>query len=71
MSATSDHLNQDRLKKLAARESLTFLDLTMPYLLMVALLIVIPVGWLFYLSFIGRDGTYSFENYERMVTSRS
>ena len=71
MSATSDHLNQDRLKKLAARESLTFLGLTLPYLLMVALLIVIPVGWLFYLSFIGRDGTFSFENYERMVTSRS
>jgi putative spermidine/putrescine transport system permease protein/spermidine/putrescine transport system permease protein len=56
MSATSDHLNQDRLKKLAARENLTFLGLTLPYLLMVALLIVIPVGWLFYLSFIGRDG---------------
>ena len=71
MSATSDHLNQDGLKKLAARESLTFLGLTLPYLLMVALLIVIPVGWLFYLSFIGRDGTFSFENYERMVTSRS
>ena len=47
MSATSDHLNQDRLKKLAARENLTFLGLTLPYLLMVALLIVIPVGWLF------------------------
>ena len=71
MSATSDHLNQDGLKKLAARENLTFLGLTLPYLLMVAFLIVIPVGWLFYLSFIGRDGTFSFENYERMITSRS
>jgi putative spermidine/putrescine transport system permease protein/spermidine/putrescine transport system permease protein len=71
MSSTSDHLNQDGLKKLAARENLTFLGLTLPYLLMVAFLIVIPVGWLFYLSFIGRDGTFSFENYERMITSRS
>ena len=41
MSSTSDHLNQDGLKKLAARENLTFLGLTLPYLLMVAFLIVI------------------------------
>ena len=71
MSATSDHLNQDRLKKLAARENLTFLGLTLPYLLMVALLIVIPVGWLFSLSFIGKSGDFSFENYQKMIVYKS
>ena len=38
---------------------------------MVTALIVIPVGWLFYLSFIGQDGSLSFENYERMMKSKA
>lgn len=63
--------NQAELKRLAKQEQFTFFGLTLPYLLMVLALIVVPVGWLFYLSFIGRDGSYSFENYERMVNSRA
>jgi len=34
-------------------------------------MIIIPIGWLFFLSFIGRDGSFSFENYERMLNSRA
>jgi len=34
-------------------------------------ILVIPVGWLFYVSFIGADGTFSLENYERMIKRRS
>ena len=56
-------LNQKGLQKVAANERFTFFGLTLPYLIMVTALIVIPVGWLFYLSFIGRDGSFSFENY--------
>ena len=63
--------NEDALKKLASREEYTFLGLTLPYLTMVIALVVIPVGWLFYLSFIGRDGNFSLENYERMWTSKA
>jgi|GEM_PF-5980854 len=33
--------------------------------------LVIPVGWLFYVSFIGADGQFSLENYERMITRKS
>ena len=63
--------NEKGLQQVAANERLTFFGLTLPYLLMVTALIVIPVGWLFYLSFIGRDGSISFENYERMMKSKA
>jgi len=64
-------LNQKGLQKVAANERFTFFGLTLPYLIMVTALIVIPVGWLFYLSFIGRDGSFSFVNYERMMKSKA
>ena len=63
--------NERGLQQVAANERVTFFGLTLPYLLMVTALIVIPVGWLFYLSFIGRDGSLSFENYERMMKSKA
>ena len=66
-----EKLNEDGLQKVAFKERLTLFGLTLPYLIFVAALIIIPVGWLFYLSFIGRDGGFSFENYERMTKSRA
>ena len=66
-----EKLNEDGLQKVAFKERLTLFGLTLPYLIVVAALIIIPVGWLFYLSFIGRDGGFSFENYERMTKSRA
>ena len=71
MNSISNNINQEDLKRLAAREGLTFFGLTLPYLIMVIALIAIPVGWLFYLSFIGRDETLSLENYERMWKSKA
>ena len=71
MDLISDNVNQKELRRLAAKEGYTFFGLTLPYLVMVAALIAIPVGWLFYLSFIGRDGTLSLENYERMWKSKA
>lgn len=66
-----EKLNEDGLQKVAFKERLTLFGLTLPYLIVVAALIIIPVGWLFYLSFIGRGGGFSFENYERMTKSRA
>ena len=71
MNLVLDNINQKELRRLAASDSYTFFGLTLPYLLMVIALIAIPVGWLFYLSFIGRDGTLSLENYERMWKSKA
>ena len=42
-----------------------------PALLLVLVILVIPVGWLFYVSFIGADGNFSLENYARMVSRKS
>ncbi len=42
-----------------------------PALLLVLVILVIPVGWLFYVSFVGADGNFSLENYERMVSRKS
>lgn len=42
-----------------------------PAILLVLVILVIPVGWLFYVSFIGADGQFSLENYERMISRRS
>lgn len=67
----SEELNKKALKRVATNEQYTFFGLTVPYLLLVTTLVIIPVGWLFYLSFIGRDGSLSLENYERMLNSRA
>ena len=71
MNSTSNTPNQEELRRLASLEGYTFFGLTLPYLVLVIALIAIPVGWLFYLSFIGRDETLSLENYERMWKSKA
>ncbi len=47
------------------------LGLATPAVLAVTAIIVIPVGWLFYLSFLGSDGQPSLENYQRMIEYKS
>ena len=49
-------LNAEALHRSAAREQWTLLGLAAPALLVIFLVIMIPVGWLFYLSFFGSDG---------------
>jgi len=71
MALIDEHVNEAVLKNLDRKENFTLFGLTVPYLFLIFFLIIIPVGWLFYMSFIGRDGSYSFENYERMVTQKS
>lgn len=45
--------------------------LASPAILLVLVILVVPVGWLFYVSFVGADGNFSLENYERMVSRKS
>jgi putative spermidine/putrescine transport system permease protein/spermidine/putrescine transport system permease protein len=54
-----------------ARERLALFGLTSPALLLVLIIMVVPVGWLFWLSFIGVDGGFSLENYQRMIDSKA
>jgi len=62
----AEGLNQD-----AFRERLVLFSLCSPALLLVLVIMVIPVGWLFWLSFIGDDGAFTLEHYQRMVNSKS
>lgn len=71
MSTFDRHLNEHSLRKLDRNERYKLFGLTLPYLLMVLALTIIPVGWLFYMSFIGRDETLSLENYTRMLDSKA
>ncbi len=63
--------NAEGLRRDARLEQLRLFGLCSPALLLVLVILVIPVGWLFWLSFVGADGTFSLENYERMIASKS
>lgn len=64
-------LNEAGLRRDARLERLRLFGLGSPAMLLILLILVIPVGWLFYVSFIGADGQFSLENYERMINRRS
>jgi len=66
-----EHINKIELDQLDRKERYTLFGLTVPYLALVFGLIIIPIGWLFYMSFIGRDETLSLENYERIWNSKA
>ncbi len=63
--------NETALRAQEAREQWMLLSLSTPAVLTVIAIIVVPVGWLFYLSFIGSDGQPSLEHYEKMVQYKS
>ena len=64
-------LNEAGLLRNAAREKWALLGLTAPAVIAITIIMVLPVAWLFYLSFLADDGSFSFENYIRMVESKS
>ncbi len=68
---TAGGANAQGLRRDALREKMAMFGLCSPAVLIVLVILVIPVGWLFYLSFIGADGGFSLENYERMVARKS
>ncbi len=64
-------LNETSLKAQGIREQWMLLSLATPAFLAVVAIILIPVGWLFYLSFVGSDGQWSLENYRKMIEYKS
>lgn len=58
--------NADALARDAAGERRRLLGLSIPAVVLVALLLVLPVGWLFYLSVVEKE-RYSLVHYERLV----
>ncbi|MEM6943672.1 MAG: ABC transporter permease [Pseudomonadota bacterium] len=69
--AAAEADNTEGLREDAWREQLSLFGLCSPALLLVLIILVVPVGWLFYVSFIGADGSFSLENYERMWERKS
>jgi ABC-type spermidine/putrescine transport system permease subunit I len=67
----ADLPNGKSLRVQGEREQWMLLSLSLPALLAIVLIVVIPVGWLFYLSFIGSDGQLSLENYQKMIQYKS
>ena len=64
-------LHAAELRRQQTREQWSLLSLATPALITIVLIILIPVGWLFYLSFIGSDGSATLEHYRKMVVYKS
>ena len=65
------NLNSNALELARKKEQFLLLGLTSPALLAICLIIVIPVGWLFFMSFFGTSGEFSLENYQKMLQYKS
>lgn len=66
-----DALNAGTLANDQRRESLGFLALCSPGLILVGLVIMLPIGWLFWLSLFDETGALSGANYARFFEQRS
>jgi ABC-type spermidine/putrescine transport system permease subunit I len=58
--------NAAALKRTALWERIGLLSLVSPALLLITVIMVLPVGWLFYLSVLSDAGSFSLEHYRRM-----
>ena len=67
----TEDLNADKLRAAERRENLTIFALSLPALIAVLVVIVIPVGWLFSLSFLDSSGQLSLVNYQKMIEYKS
>lgn len=71
ISSTSVALRQNEreLKRADRLEGLGLLSLTVPGILLLFVTIILPLAVMTYLSFVGQDGSLSFENFTRLWTS--
>ncbi len=63
--------NANALIRQRRREEWSVLSLAIPAALIIAFVVLLPVGWLFYLSFIGDDGQGTLEHYRKMIEYKS
>ncbi len=66
-----EKVNEEGLRQDALRERMALFGLCSPALILVMVVMVVPVGWLFYVSFLADDGSFTLEHYARMVESKS
>jgi ABC-type spermidine/putrescine transport system permease subunit I len=65
----SESLNREVLRKADRRERLRLESLTLPGIVLLASVVLLPIGVMLCLSFVGESGSFSFENYTRLWTS--
>lgn len=63
--------NADGLRRDALAERVALFGLSLPALGLIVVTMVIPVAWLFWLSFLGDDGSMSLVNYQRLIRQPS
>jgi ABC-type spermidine/putrescine transport system permease subunit I len=63
--------NAGGLRRDARNERLALFGLGLPALLLVTITMVLPVAWLFWLSFLGDDGALSLVHYARLIEQPS
>jgi ABC-type spermidine/putrescine transport system permease subunit I len=63
--------NANRLRRDAASERFALFGLSLPALALVTVTMIIPVGWLFWLSFVADDGSVGLLHYERLLEQPS
>lgn len=71
MSGPAAGPNADGLRRDARGERLALFGLTLPALALVVITMVLPVGWLFALSFFADDGSLSLVHYARLADQPS
>jgi ABC-type spermidine/putrescine transport system permease subunit I len=73
VAATQDSArpNARALKRDQSRERAVLFGLGLPALLLVCVTMLMPIGWLFWLSFLADDGSLSLEHYRRMLEQPS
>ncbi|MBL6917190.1 MAG: ABC transporter permease [Gammaproteobacteria bacterium] len=64
-------LHGQELQSQKKREEWVLLGLSLPAIFVIALVVILPVGWLFYLSFVDGHGNFSLEHYQKMVEYKS
>lgn len=71
MTVALDHrgeaLNATALRRQGARERRALAFLTLPGALLIFVVLILPIGWLFWLSFFGANGEATLDNYARML----
>ncbi|HEV7337690.1 MAG TPA: ABC transporter permease [Bosea sp. (in: a-proteobacteria)] len=63
---TASGANEEALRRQAHGERRSMLALTLPALLLVGFVVLIPIGWLFWLSFVDKSG-FTLIHYQRLL----
>jgi putative spermidine/putrescine transport system permease protein/spermidine/putrescine transport system permease protein len=64
-------LNSSGLRRDARRERFMLFGLSLPALALITVTMILPVAWLFWLSFLADDGSLSLVNYRRLIVQPS